>query len=217
MGAGVAPIGASSPAQGQTEPLEQQSSEPYGSELLPVPRKCACRSAYGIHIILKTFVFDNDFPALQLETRLGRLDVKGRGILIAETEGGICRVVSFSPKHDLTLSRMPTAEIRTLIDVWVEELQNLGQRPGINYVQIFENRGLMMGCSNPHPHGQIWGTSTLPNEPRKEQEAFSDYKKQHGTCLLCDYLDLRRSLRGAFCLRQRSVSSGRSLLGGLAL
>ena len=113
--------------------------------------------------------------------------------MVAETESGICRVVCFSPKHDLTLSRMPPAEIRALVDVWVKEFQSLGQQPGINYVQIFENRGLMMGCSNPHPHGQIWATSTVPNEPCKEQEALADYKKQHGTCLLCDYIGLEEA------------------------
>ncbi len=69
----------------------------------------------------------------------------------------------------------------------------MGPQPGINYVQIFENRGLMMGCSNPHPHGQIWATSTVPNEPRKEQESFVAYQKQHGTCLLCDYIKLEEA------------------------
>ena len=88
---------------------------------------------------------------------------------------------------------MAPAEIRALIDVWIEEFQSLGRQPGTGYVQIFENRGLMMGCSNPHPHGQIWATSTIPNEPRKEQEAFAAYRKQHSTCVLCDYIDMEEA------------------------
>jgi len=88
---------------------------------------------------------------------------------------------------------MSPSEIRAWVDTWIQEFQNLAPNPGINYVQIFENRGLMMGCSNPHPHGQIWATSTIPNEPRKEQEAFAAYQKQHGTCLLCDYIRIEEA------------------------
>jgi UDPglucose--hexose-1-phosphate uridylyltransferase len=188
----VSPHRSERPWQGQIEPQEQQSTESYDPNCYLCPGNARAGRVRNPHYS-QTFVFDNDFPALQLETGLGRLDVGGRGILVAETESGICRVVCFSPKHDLTLSRMPTSEIRILIDVWVEELQSLGQRPGINYVQIFENRGLMMGCSNPHLHGQIWGVSTVPNEPRQEQEALFDYKRQHGSCLLCDYIDVEEA------------------------
>jgi UDPglucose--hexose-1-phosphate uridylyltransferase len=88
---------------------------------------------------------------------------------------------------------MSLPDIRGLIDIWTEQFQTLSRRPDISYVQIFENRGLMMGCSNPHPHGQIWATSTIPNEPRKEQEAFATYQKQHRTCLLCDYIRIEQS------------------------
>jgi len=140
-----------------------------------------------------TFVFNNDFAALQPETSRAQVDLEEKGIVVAQIESGICRVVCFSPRHDLTLSRMPASEIRSLVDVWVEEFQSLGQQSGIKYVQIFENRGLMMGCSNPHPHGQIWATSTVPNEPRKEQESFLAYQEQHGACLLCDYIKLEAS------------------------
>ncbi len=87
---------------------------------------------------------------------------------------------------------MSVEAIRTVVDVWSEQYQSLGFDPRIHHVQIFENRGVMMGCSNPHPHGQIWANETLPNEPRKELESFAEYRRRHATCLLCDYLDLER-------------------------
>jgi UDPglucose--hexose-1-phosphate uridylyltransferase len=188
----VSPHRTERPWQGQTEHQEQESTQPYDPNCYLCPgntRAGGARNPPYSH----TFVFDNDFAALHSETPVAQVDVEGRGILVAETESGICRVVCFSPRHDLTLSRMSPQEIRALIDVWAEEFQSLGRQPSINYVQIFENRGMMMGCSNPHPHGQIWATLTMPNEPRKEQEAFAEYQKQCGTCLLCDYISLEEA------------------------
>lgn len=185
----VSPHRTERPWQGQTELQEPESSTPYDPNCYLCPgntRAGGKRNPSYSH----TFVFDNDFAALQPGTPTAQFDFEGKGIVVAQTENGICRVVCFSPRHDLTLSRMSPAEIRALIDVWVEEFQSLGQQSSINYVQIFENRGLMMGCSNPHPHGQIWATSTVPNEPRKEQEALAAYQEQHSACLLCDYIKL---------------------------
>ncbi len=136
-----------------------------------------------------TFVFDNDFAALKPDVPERRFDE--RGLCVAETEPGICRVVCFSPRHDLTLSRMSPAEVRTVVDLWAEQFRELGARDGINYVQVFENRGAMMGASNPHPHGQIWANRTVPGEPLKEQQAQAEYHAQ-GSCLLCDYFALER-------------------------
>lgn len=188
----VSPHRTERPWQGQTEPQEPESTEPYDPNCYLCPGNTRAGGARNPHYS-QTFVFDNDFAALHPDMPTVQMDVEGRGLLVAQTESGICRVVCFSPKHDLTLARMPQTGIRALVDVWLEEFQSLGQQPGINYVQIFENRGLMMGCSNPHPHGQIWATSTVPNEPRKEQEAFADYNKAHGTCLLCDYIRLEET------------------------
>jgi len=188
----VSPHRTERPWQGQTEPREPESTQPYDPNCYLCPGNIRAGGARN-PAYSRTFVFDNDFAALQPDVPTAELNVGGRGILVAQTESGICRVVCFSPRHDLTLSRMSPPEIRALIDVWVEEVQSLGRQPGINYVQIFENRGLMMGCSNPHPHGQIWATSTIPNEPRKEQEAFAEYQKVHGTCLLCDYVTLEEA------------------------
>ncbi len=145
-----------------------------------------------------TFVFTNDFAALspdfrsdgRSEARPAGQDDSGRGLLLAESERGICKVVCFSPHHDLTLARMRVGEIRRVVDVWADQVAEIGSLPFVNYVQIFENRGEMMGCSNPHPHGQIWANQTIPNEPRKEQQSQSAYSEKHGTCLLCDYLQI---------------------------
>jgi len=139
-----------------------------------------------------TFVFDNDFAALSRDAPETRVE---RGLLVAEGESGICRVVCFSPRHDLTLAKMEVADIARVVDVWVEETVNLGADPMIGAVQIFENRGEMMGCSNPHPHGQIWATRRLPNEVQKETHAQTRYLLDHGRPLLVDYLAEELALR----------------------
>jgi UDPglucose--hexose-1-phosphate uridylyltransferase len=110
------------------------------------------------------------------------------GLLVARSEPGLCRVVCFSPYHNLTLPQMAQADVRRVVDVWVAQYEELGARPEINYVQIFENKGAIMGCSNPHPHGQIWSNHSVPLEPAKEQAAQQAYRAEHGSCLLCDYL-----------------------------
>ncbi len=113
-----------------------------------------------------------------------------RGLLVAGSEAGRCRVVCFSPRHDLTLARMSGPELRRVVDTWADEFSNLASDPQINAVQIFENRGAIMGCSNPHPHGQIWANQTVPNELAKELAAFREYRRAHQTTLLQDYLEL---------------------------
>lgn len=132
-----------------------------------------------------TFVFDNDFAALLPDTPAGEMR---DGLLVARSEPGLCRVVCFSPYHNLTLPQMAQADVRRVVDVWVAQYEELGARPEINYVQIFENKGAIMGCSNPHPHGQIWSNHSVPLEPAKEQAAQQAYRAEHGSCLLCDYL-----------------------------
>ena len=133
-----------------------------------------------------TFVFDNDFPALKADAPTTR---EVDGLLVAEGETGLCRVLCFSPRHDLTLAGVAVADIERVVDVWVEETIALGGLPDIASVQIFENRGEMMGASNPHPHGQIWATRHLPNELEKETDRQAAYLVQHGRPLLFDYLD----------------------------
>lgn len=132
-----------------------------------------------------TFVFDNDYPALLIDTPTDI--VENGNLLKAQGESGLCRVVCFTPDHSLALARMQAAEIRRVIDAWAEQCEEMRSHPSLQYVQIFENRGEMMGASNPHPHCQIWASSSLPNEPAKEQLAQQEYQASHGSCLLCDY------------------------------
>lgn len=139
-----------------------------------------------------TYTFDNDYPALLPEAEALQMDRSG--LLVGQTERGICRVMCFSPRHDLTVPRMSLPELRGVIDAWVEQYSALAQIPWINYVQIFENRGELMGASNPHPHCQIWANATLPNLPARETESFLEYAKEKKSCLLCDYLRVELEL-----------------------
>ncbi len=141
----------------------------------------------------ETFVFDNDFASLLPDTPPE--DFEQGGLLVAKGESGVCRVICFSPRHDLTVARMELADIRKVIDVWAEQYSELGALPAINYVQIFENRGAVMGCSNPHPHCQIWSNHTPPNEIAKEQTSQEEYFARHGTTLLSDYLKLEEEAK----------------------
>ena len=106
-------------------------------------------------------------------------------MLVAEGESGVCRVICFSPRHDLTLAKMAVAEIRAVVDVWAEQCAELGAREDIGYVQIFENRGAMMGASNPHPHGQIWASRSVPNEVVKELAGQRAYLRRRARSALC--------------------------------
>jgi UDPglucose--hexose-1-phosphate uridylyltransferase len=132
-----------------------------------------------------TFVFDNDFAALKPDTTPGRFD--RAGLLVADSELGICRVVCFSPRHDLTIGQMDERALRRVVDTWTGQYAELGGLDWINHVLIFENRGAMMGASNPHPHGQIWANQRLPNEAARELQQQQTYAGRGG-CLLCDYL-----------------------------
>ena len=118
--------------------------------------------------------------------------MKGWACIVAEGEPGICRVICFSPRHDLTLATMSAEEIEPVVNTWAEQFRELSGVSGIHHVQIFENRGAMMGASNPHPHCQIWATSSVPEAPGKELLAQRAYLKSHDRCLLCDYLGLEQ-------------------------
>lgn len=134
-----------------------------------------------------TFVFTNDFAAL-LPEPIAQPAPDSNGLLVSEPERGICRVICYSPRHDLSIARMTREQVRPIIDTWVDEYLSLGAHDFINHIQIFENRGLIMGCSNPHPHGQIWAGSTIPNLSARELEQQQRYLDKHGSCLLCTYL-----------------------------
>ncbi len=133
----------------------------------------------------ETYVFDNDFAALL--PNVPDESYPRDGLLVAEGERGICRVVCFSPRHDLTVAGMSVEEIRAVVQVWEAQYRELGAVSWIKSVQIFENRGEMMGASNPHPHCQIWANASLPNELSKETDSLLDYQDVHRRCLLCEY------------------------------
>jgi UDPglucose--hexose-1-phosphate uridylyltransferase len=175
------------PWQGQVEDAGREQQPEYD----PGCYLCPGNDRAGGHRNPKydsTFVFDNDFAALKPETEA--IDVDEKGLIVARDERGVCRVICFSPRHDLTLARMSRAEIRAVIEVWVSQYQDLGAMPWINYVQIFENRGSMMGASNPHPHCQIWANASVPNEPAREEASFLAHRERNGSCLLCEYVAL---------------------------
>jgi UDPglucose--hexose-1-phosphate uridylyltransferase len=135
-----------------------------------------------------TYVFDNDFSAL-LPVSVGEETSKDK-LIKRESVQGVCKVVCFSPRHDLTLPQMSEKEIRNVIDVWADQMSQLGAE--YRWVQIFENKGEIMGCSNPHPHCQIWASTSIPNEPSKEDAAQRAYLKQQKNTLLQDYLRIER-------------------------
>ena len=154
-----------------------------------------------------TFVFDNDFAALKPQVPRDHIDIDGQGLLVAEGEPGMCRVICFSPRHDLTLATMDATAIEPVVHTWIDQFRELGATDGIHHVQIFENRGAMMGASNPHPHCQIWSTSSIPEEPNKELAAQRNYLAAHHRCLLCDYLALEeRQQTRAVCQNEDFVA-----------
>jgi UDPglucose--hexose-1-phosphate uridylyltransferase len=190
----VSPHRGRRPWLGQVEKVSAEDLPPYdpGCYLCPGNERAGGirNPDYG-----STFVFDNDFPALLFSedlARIGELDkeveLRTNALFRAEPEAGICRVVCFSPRHDLTLPELSLPEIEAIIQTWTEQTRDLGSRKSINYVQVFENKGAAMGCSNPHPHSQIWALTQIPNEPAREVVSLADYREEHQACMLCDYL-----------------------------
>jgi UDPglucose--hexose-1-phosphate uridylyltransferase len=134
-----------------------------------------------------TFVFDNDFAALVSEST-GTVDKTSHPLLTSVPERGLCRVVCFSSRHDLTLPELGLSAIENILATWAEQTSELGALDFIQHVQVFENKGAMMGCSNPHPHSQVWANEHIPNEPAKELDRQQAYFSEHGRTLLADYL-----------------------------
>jgi UDPglucose--hexose-1-phosphate uridylyltransferase len=181
----VAPHRTKRPWQGQVEKPPQDSRPVYDPAcyLCPGNRRSGTQQnpAYT-----GTFVFTNDFSSLLPD--VPQAAVSPHPLLRAEGEQGVCRVICFSPRHDLTLPEMGLAEIRQVVEVWAEQVSELGQR--YRWVQLFENKGEIMGCSNPHPHGQVWGQRSLPNEPTKEERQQRAYLETYQAPLLLDYAKL---------------------------
>ena len=152
-----------------------------------------------------TFAFDNDFPALLPDSEAPAAG--GGELLVSAPAAGRCRVLCFSPRHDLTLAEMETGAIRAVVDAWASETETLGSLPEIRHVQVFENKGAMMGCSNPHPHGQVWATSYLPLTPARKLATQRAWFERHASDLVGDYLaEELRSGERVVCRNERWVA-----------
>jgi UDPglucose--hexose-1-phosphate uridylyltransferase len=175
----VSPHRAKRPWQGAIESNAEEVL-PYDPECFLCPGNA--RTSGEINpMYTRTHSFPNDFPAL-----LPRLtaDIKGKELFRAEPVGGECRVLCYSPRHDVSLSTMSTTQVRSVVDLWVATAAELGAR--YDWVQIFENRGATMGMSSPHPHGQVWAMDVIPTLVAKEEASQSDYLRDHGTPMLLE-------------------------------
>ncbi len=181
----VSPHRTQRPWRGQVEKPPQEQLPPYDPDCYLCPSNARAGGVRNPEYT-GTFVFTNDFAALLPDTP--QVVEQPHPLLKAETVRGTCRVICFSPRHDLTLPELPLEAIRQVVEVWAEQTAELGER--YQWVQVFENKGAIMGRSNPHPHGQVWAGDALPNEPAKEDRQQSTYYAQHGVPLLLDYARL---------------------------
>lgn len=178
----VSPDRLKRPWRGQILSEELPSPVPYDPDCYLCPRNRRAGGRVNPDYE-QTFLFDNDFPALHGD-RAGE-SYAIDDLFIARSERARCQVLCFSPRHDLTVPIMPDPEVGAVVEEWVRICRNLGSLDWVGYTQIFENKGSMMGCSNPHPHCQIWAVETLPDEPAREQILQNEYRESHGECLLC--------------------------------
>ena len=185
----VSPHRDSRPWRGQVEPPAAEPVPAYDSGCYLCPGNVRAGGAVNPRY-QSTFAFDNDYAALSRFEAAADAPPGGGddSLLLARPAGGLCRVVCFTPRHDLTLPCMELTSIREVVDAWIAECAAIAAQPSMQYAMVFENRGAMMGASNPHPHGQIWATDHVPNEPARERAAFDDYRRERGGCLLCDYV-----------------------------
>ena len=161
----VSPHRTKRPWQGKTESTIKKEGLSYDSECYLCPTNT--RMGGDVNPDYKnTYVFKNDFGAILENTPLFEFN---DGLLKAEGEKGVCKVICFSPNHSLTIPDMEVVDLINVVETWQKEFTELGNTDEINYAQIFENKGAIMGCSNPHPHGQIWAQHSIPTEVQKKQ------------------------------------------------
>lgn len=183
----VSPHRAKRPWQGKIEAIYETDRKKYAEKCYLCPGN---KRADGVENEKYTaeYVFTNDFSALINETPVEKMNKQS--LLIAETQSGICKVIVFSPNHSLSLAEMEADEILNVVNTWQKEFMSISKNNWIKYIQIFENKGEIMGCSNPHPHGQIWATGDMPTEIMKETFYQHQYYHKNGRSLLSDYVDL---------------------------
>lgn len=178
----VSPQRSQRPWQGRTEGMEPPARPQHDPQCYLCPGNHRANGernpAYDA-----TYVFTNDFPAFLPNS--SSLVTEPGSLLQAAAVAGECRVLCFSPRHDLTLAQMTVQQIRSVVDLWARQVVELGAR--WRWVQVFENKGEIMGCSNPHPHGQVWAGDAIPNEAEKELRQQRAWYQEHGTPLLLHY------------------------------
>lgn len=182
----VSPHRTQRPWQGRREQAEIDSRPSYDSDCYLCPGNQRHGGQQNPDYA-DTFIFTNDFPALLPDTQALLEDPDD--LFRVETETGICKVICFSPRHDLSVPNMTPEAVELVVGVWKDEYEQFLANPQISYVQIFENKGAIMGCSNPHPHCQVWASSDIPSIVAREQENQRQYREKHGAPLLLDYLD----------------------------
>lgn len=193
----VSPHRARRPWQGQQEKASEAKRPEYDPGCYLCPGNTRASEEKNPDYI-GTYSFVNDFGAITADIPTGKVE-EGE-FFLAKSERGICKVICFSPRHDLTIPELEVEEIEKVVKLWQKEYAELSSRDFINYVQIFENKGSVMGCSNPHPHGQIWAQESVPDEPAKKQRKFTEYFGRHERNMLTDYLEreLKKRVRILF-------------------
>jgi UDPglucose--hexose-1-phosphate uridylyltransferase len=185
----VSPHRTDRPWQGERAPAAPPPAPAYDPSCYLCPGNERAGGARNPHYP-EIFVFENDFAALLPDTPPE--SYRSGDLLAARAERGTCRVLCFSPRHDLHLATMTAGQIERVVEAWAAQYAELAARPEYAAVTIFENRGAMMGASNPHPHGQIWANESIPGELLRETNAQAAYRAERGECLLCAYARLER-------------------------
>lgn len=181
----VSPHRSKRPWQGQIEESNHDRKPSYDPDCYLCPGNKRADGSVNPNYT-EYFSFVNDFSALLKDSPTG---VENQDdLLISEGVKGICKVLAFTPQHDLTLATMPKEAIEKVVELWQKEFDELRKNDWIKYIQIFENKGSIMGCSNPHPHGQIWAQSSIPVELEKENIQQKKYFDSHQQTLLSAYL-----------------------------
>ncbi|MBC6399937.1 MAG: UDP-glucose--hexose-1-phosphate uridylyltransferase [Ekhidna sp.] len=181
----VSPHRMKRPWHGQKENINDVRRPVYDEECYLCPGNTRAGGMVNAHYTT-TFSFQNDFSSIQEEIEEFSIN---DGLLKAKSEKGICKVICFSPRHDLTLPELSIDEITSVIQLWKRAFWELGSKSFINHVQIFENKGEVMGCSNPHPHGQIWAQESIPVEAAKKTHQQNKYFNEKGKTMLSAYIE----------------------------
>ena len=221
----VSPQRTQRPWKGQVEKVPEADLPEYDPECYLCPGNLRAEGQRNPSYS-STHVFDNDFPALlpadlevpspgrnrdhnfNLISRESLAECTSeRGLFVNEPESGICRVVCFSPRHDLSLPDLSISQISAVVRTWIDQTLDLKEQELIRYVQVFENKGAMMGASNPHPHCQIWATNHIPNEPAQELSSQLKYIARDGNCLLCDYLQIEKEARDRIVIENEGFTA----------